>query len=373
MTRIVAFGSASQSLVKARRPLIQALRQSGHKVLACAPDISSQRRKVLNSWGIETASVPMDRQGLNVLADLKTVYALYKLFLAWKPNKAISYNAKPAVYGSIAAWAAGAEPYIIVTGLGRNYSIDTHRARLVRRIMTVLYRAAFSVCKGVFFQNNEDPQLLRRLGALHNGVSTHVTGGSGVDTEDFSLSPVPPHSTFLCLARLIAEKGIREYVAAARRVKQQFPDAVFQLAGHLEPDVPKAVSEAELEEWRNEGTIEYLGYVDDVRSTIAQSSIYVLPTYYREGTPRSILEALSTGRPIITTGAPGCRGTVESGVNGWLVAPKQVDDLAEAMIWMIENKERWPAMGLKSRQLAVEKYEVKVVNRIIMEGMGLNY
>ena len=369
--KIAVCGSASQSLVKVRRPIIQALHRAGHRVLACAPNIPAHRREALNSWGIETASISMRRQGINPLADLRTIYSLYNLFRTWNPDKVLVYNAKPVVYGSLAAWASGAEPYVIVTGLGRNYTVNTPRARFVRGILNSLYRISFSVCEGIFFQNEDDPELLSRHGALPRNVPKHITNGSGVDTEHFAPSPVPEKPTYLCLARLIAEKGIREYVAAARRVKERYPDATFQLAGHFEPDVPGAITEDELQQWTEEGVIEYLGYVDDVRSAIAQASTYVLPTYYREGTPRSILEAMSMGRPIITTDAPGCRGTVESGENGWLVAPKQVDELKEAMCWMIENNEQRRVMGQKSRQLAEEKYDVNVVNQTIMEGMGL--
>jgi glycosyltransferase involved in cell wall biosynthesis len=211
---------------------------------------------------------------------------------------------------------------------------------------------------------------MRDCGALPASAETAIVGGSGVDTEDFQPVPLPDRPVFLCVARLLAEKGIREYVEAARRVKTRHPEARFLLAGGVDDVVPDSVTRDELEVWEQEGTIEYLGYLDDVREGLADAAICVLPSY-REGTPRSVLEALSMGRPVITSDAPGCRETVEPGENGWLVPPRTVDDLAEAMSWMIDHPERWDEMGRASRQLALERFDVDVVNASIVEVMGL--
>jgi glycosyltransferase involved in cell wall biosynthesis len=238
-------------------------------------------------------------------------------------------------------------------------------------VLDLLYRITFSVCEGIFFQNTKDPALLQQRGVLPTNITFQITNGSGVDTEHFCPEPLPEQPTFLCLARLIPEKGVREYAAAAKKVKRQHPNSSFLLAGHMEPNVPDAITEDEIQDWVNEGIIDYRGYVEDVRPLMAQTSTYVLPTYYREGTPRSILEAMSMGRPIITTDAPGCAGTVENKENGWIVSPRDSNQLADAMRWMISHPDQVEQMGMKSRKRATKKYDVDKVNKTIMSEMGI--
>jgi glycosyltransferase involved in cell wall biosynthesis len=351
--------------------MIQAFRRAGHEVLVCAPELAgTEVEATLHDWDVETRSIPLQRQGVNPLQDLRTLWSFYRTFHAWDTDAVFSYNAKPVVYGSVAGRMAGARPYAMMTGLGYAFTVSTWRARLVRGVMQLLYRVAYSACDTVIFQNPDDRALMRECGALSTTTRTAIVGGSGVDTEHFRPVPLPDRPVFLCVARLLAEKGIREYVEAARRVKGRHPEARFLLAGGLDDVVPHSVTEEELESWENEGVIEYLGYLDDVRTGLADAAIYVLPSY-REGTPRSVLEALSMGRPVLTTDVAGCRETVEPGENGWLVAPRSADELADAMDWMVEHPERWDEMGQSSRQLAVERFDVDVVNASIMEIMGL--
>ncbi len=371
MSNIVVFGSASQGLVNARRPIIRALRRNGHQVLACAPDMPESRRKSLHSWGIKTATVPLNRESISPFFDLYTLLKLCKLLSSRNIDIVLSYNAKPAVYGTIAAWVVGAKPYIWVTGLGRNYAVDTCRTRLVRNCLDQLYKIVFRMCRVVFFQNIDDPELLRQRGVLSNSVSTCVTNGSGIDTREYTPKPIPGRFRFLCMARLIPEKGIRDYVEAAKLVKNKYSSVSFLLAGHPEPDIPGAISKEEIQEWENESLVDYRGYVEDVRSLIAEASTYVLPTYYREGTPRSILEAMAMGRPIITTTAPGCEGTVEEGRNGWLVPTKNPEKLAEAMLWMVENQNNVEKMGRMSRKMAELKYSAEKVSEKVISSMSV--
>jgi glycosyltransferase involved in cell wall biosynthesis len=351
--------------------MIQAFRRAGHEVLVCAPGLTgTEVEATLHEWGVDTRSVPLERQGINPFQDLRTLWSLYRTFREWDTEAVFSYNAKPVVYGSVAGRLAGARPYAMMTGLGYAFTVSTWRAQVVRAAMVALYRVAYESCEAVIFQNPDDRALMRDCGALPASAETAIVGGSGVDTEDFQPVPLPDRPVFLCVARLLAEKGIREYVEAARRVKTRHPEARFLLAGGVDDVVPDSVTRDELEVWEQEGTIEYLGYLDDVREGLADAAICVLPSY-REGTPRSVLEALSMGRPVITSDAPGCRETVEPGENGWLVPPRTVDDLAEAMSWMIDHPERWDEMGRASRQLALERFDVDVVNASIVEVMGL--
>jgi len=198
-----------------------------------------------------------------------------------------------------------------------------------------------------------------------------VLNGSGVDTSHFAATPLQSsRPAFLLIARLLGDKGIREYVEAARIVKARHSETRFRLVGDLDTN-PDSVSSDELYEWQAGGAVEYLGKLNDVRSAIADCSVYVLPSYYREGTPRTVLEAMSMGRAIITTDSPGCRETVVEGKNGFLVATRSVDELVAAMEKLIERPDLIERMGVESRRIAEEKYDVHKVNSVIMREMGL--
>lgn len=372
MSRIAIVGNYGPLVLNFRGKMIQAFRRAGNNVLVCAPALAgSDVEDTLNYWGVETHAIGLERQGVNPFQDLRTVRALFRAFQSWEADTVFSYNAKPVVYGSVAGRLAGARCYAMMTGLGYPFTASTWRARLVRVIMVCLYRVAYQCCEAVIFQNPDDRDLMLKFGTLPSSTSTTIVGGSGVDTDHFQPVPLPERPVFLCVARLLAEKGIREYVEAARQIGANHPEARFLLAGDFDSAVPKSVTEHELDTWREEGTIEYLGYLDDVREGIAEAAIYVLPSY-REGTPRSVLEAMAMGRPIITTDVPGCRETVEPSDNGWLVAPCNVDELTDAMSWMIDHPERWEDMGNESRSLALKHFDVEIVNRSIMNLMGLS-
>lgn len=371
MSRIAVVGNYGPRVVDFRGDLIQNCLQEGHDILVCASQLTEQGAgRRLRSWGVETRPIFLKRHGVNPLQDLRTLWDLYRAFRTWKADSVFSVNAKPVVYGSIAGRLAGATPYAMMTGLGHAFTVSTWRARSIRAVMVALYRVAYTSCEAVIFQNDDDRRLMRAYGALPASTTTALVGGSGVDTDHFSPASLPESPVFLCVARLLAEKGIREYVEAARRVKAIHPQAQFLLAGGVDSVVPNSITEQELDAWQEEGTIEYLGYLDDVRDGIAEAAIYVLPSY-REGTPRSVLEAMAMGRPILTTDVAGCRETVESGENGWLVAPRNAKELTDAMSWMINHPERWKGMGTASRSLALERYDIEIVNQSIMNVMGL--
>jgi glycosyltransferase involved in cell wall biosynthesis len=240
---------------------------------------------------------------------------------------------------------------------------------LLRRLIQRLYRFGLSKSRKVFFQNPDDEALFRQLGLLPADIPSCVVNGSGVDVADYALAPLPEKPSFLLIARLLGDKGVREYAQAARKVKAQYPDAVFQLVGWID-DNPDAISQQELDEWVNTGTVEFLGKLADVRPAVADCNVYVLPSY-REGTPRTVLEAMAMGRPVITTDAPGCRETVTDGDNGFLVPVKAVDELAAAMVKFLENPELVAGMGERSRLVAEQKYDVHRVNEFMLGEMGI--
>jgi glycosyltransferase involved in cell wall biosynthesis len=240
---------------------------------------------------------------------------------------------------------------------------------VLKVLVSALYRIALFKAEAVIFQNNDNRDTFTRLKIVPE-KKCFVVSGSGVNLQHFDQMPIksgPP--TFLLIARLLGEKGIREYALAAKMVKEQYPDAIFNLLGPEDPS-PDGVPLQEVQEWHGKGVVRYLGVSNDVRTDLAACHVFVLPSYH-EGMPRTVLEAMSIGRPILTTSAPGCRETVVSGENGFMVPDRDADALAERMIWFIEHRDQWERMGKRSREMAEERFDVRIINRELMEIMGL--
>jgi glycosyltransferase involved in cell wall biosynthesis len=231
-----------------------------------------------------------------------------------------------------------------------------------------LYKAALKRADKVIFQNPDNKQVFIDLGIVPKEKAI-VVNGSGVDVSYFDIKPLPDSPRFLLIARLLGDKGIREYIQAAKLVKKTYRNAVFQLVGPEDPS-PNGISIEELESLNDTNAVEYLGSTDDVRPFIENCSVFVLPSYH-EGLPRTVLEAMATGRPTLTTDVPGCRETVINGENGWLVEKGNVEQLANKMIWFIENQKEWQRMANASRAMAESKFDVHAVNAELLKIMGL--
>jgi glycosyltransferase involved in cell wall biosynthesis len=262
-----------------------------------------------------------------------------------------------------------------VTGLGRVFSQGydkTLKGSFLKRVSVWLYRRAFTGARVVFAYNEADAADIRENFMVADHSLIKIVPGSGVDVDHYAFAPPPlDRPVFLLVARLLKEKGILEYIAAARRIRVLYPAAEFQLLGQLDPDPAAGISPGDIDNWVAEGIIKFLGETTDVRPFLTGCNVFVLPTYYREGIPRSILEAMSVGRAIITTSLAGCSDTVQKGLNGYLVCPRNVDDLTQAMSALAENLPLAEVMGKKSRQLAQAKFDVHLVNEILMERMAL--
>lgn len=367
--KFLLVASLAESLIVFRAPLILALQKAGVDVHVAAPDISADIDEKLRNLGVEVHDVPLRRTGMNVLDDLRTCVALWCLMRRVKPDFFLGYTIKPVVYGGIAAWIAGVpNRFSMITGLGYAFQSGRKNGFLLTLVQR-LYKLALSKMKVVFFQNPDDRDLFRSLLIVSEDARAIVVNGSGVDVDSFSVSPFPDGEVrFLLIARLLGDKGVREYVEAARRVKARYPASRFRIVGWIDEN-PNSISVAELEGWQVDGCIEYIGRLADVRPAIADCSVYVLPSY-REGTPRTVLEAMAMGRPIITTDAPGCRETVVDGENGFLVAVKSVDALEQAMLKFIETPGLIARMGVSARRIAERKYDVHRVNDFMIAEMG---
>lgn len=375
MKFLIVAGRAG-SLTGFRKPLIQALLQQEFQVHAAAPDIISNSiiTDELNSMGVIIHNVPMARTGVSPSADIKTLISLWRIMRKIKPNYVLGYTIKPVIYGSLAACLAKVpHRFALITGLGYAFQDsdgDTKRSR-VRAIAQKLYQYSLKCCQVIFFQNPDDEALFKELRIVSTKQSTIVVNGSGVNLDEYPLAPIPErkYPKFLFIGRLLGDKGIREYAAAAALVKENYPEVEFDLVGRIDIN-PNAIKQSELDIWINDKRLNYFGQISDVKPRIADCSVYVLPSY-REGTPRTVLEAMSMGRAVITTDAPGCRETVADGDNGFLVPVKDADALAQAMLRFIEQPHLVTKMGQRSRVIAEEKYDVHKVNAQMLKGMGL--
>lgn len=370
--RLLLIAGFADSIVPFRGKLIGAMVSAGCEVHVAAPGLAALPG-IASRLGLPQGrlhDIPMARAGTNPLSDARTLVALYGLMRRIRPKAVLPYTIKPVIYGTLAAWLARVPcRFALVTGLG--YAFTGEKQGAVKRLVHLLYRVAMARATKVFFQNPDDDRLFRDTGVLPGRVPSVVVNGSGVDISTFAVVHLPPPpSNFLLIARLLGDKGIREYADAARMIKKSYPGTRFLLVGWIDEN-PDAICQAELDQWVREGVIEFLGKLPDVRQAIASATVYVLPSSYREGTPRTVLEAMAMGRPIITTDAPGCRETVIDGDNGFLVPVRSVDALVEAMLKFIEDPTLAPRMGKRSREIAEEKYDVHKVNAVMLREMGI--
>lgn len=372
---ILIVASTPESLLNFRGTLINSLIDRAFEVHVASPsmDRNINISEALTRRGVKCHTVLLTRTGLNPLEDLRTMISLYRLMKVIKPNFFLGYTIKPVVWGLKAAHLAGIENRVaLITGLGYAFTGKSAGLRkFVQKIARLLYKSSLRKASLIFFQNPDDLNDFSSLGLLDRWCSTKLINGSGVDIEKFSFTLTPPLKTinFLLIARLLGDKGIREYIAAAREILVKYPHARFHLVGGLDTN-PNSILEKEVNSWLKEGVLHWHGALSDVRPWLAKSHVYVLPSY-REGTPRSVLEAMSMGRPIITTDAPGCRETVIEGQNGFLVDVKSVDQLVVAMERFIKQPELIKSMGKRSREIACEKYDVHKVNNVMLKAMGI--
>lgn len=371
VNKALLIASFPDSIVSFRGALIRDIRARGFDVMIAAPNASGVSGLVqwLASVGATFHVIPLRRVSINPLSDARLLFSLYRLFRENAPDLILPYTIKPVIYGLVAGWLARVpRRYALITGLG--YTFAEKRNVFLSWVARSLYRIALGRSHKVFFQNPDDEKLFRQLGILRSDVPSVVVSGSGVNIEHYSVRPHPSgQPVFLLIGRLLGAKGVREYADAARSVRVRASAVRFLLAGWID-DNPDAISQSELSAYVDDGVLEYIGKLDDVRDAIACSTIYVLPSY-REGTPRTILEAMAMGRAIITTDAPGCRETVIDGENGFLVPVKSVDALVDAMMKFIEDPALAARMGRRSREIAEEKYDVNKVNAVMLREMGI--
>jgi len=368
--KICIIGALPSSLINFRGELIKSFLNEGHEVIAIASGSTEIEIDKVEQLGVKYIDYSVQRNGLNPLSDIITLLNFRHIFDTERPDIVLAYTIKPVIWGGIAAkFFPSIKFYGLITGLGFAFQKGDFKRSVLTAIVKILYRFSLSSCKGVIFQNPDNLNVFTNNN-LVDDKKTHLVNGSGVDLCHYQRVALSKKAVFLLVARLLGDKGIREYAKAAKIVKKLYPDAIFQLLGPEDPS-PDGISIREVNQWNVDGYVDYLGEASDVRPYINNCSIFVLPSYH-EGLPRTVLEAMSTGRPILTTNVPGCRETVVNGKNGFLVEKENVEELAEKMIWFIEHPEQWIAMADASYEIAKEKFDVNNVNRKLIKIMGLN-
>lgn len=373
--KIAIIGTVASSILGFRREFIESLLAQGHEVHAFATDYTSESLHSVAAMGAKPVLYRFCRTGMNPLSDAWNTWKLAKQLKALKPDLVFSYFAKPVIFGTLASWLAGIERRTaMLEGLGFIFTDQpegiSRKTRLLRQVQVLLYKASLPLLEKLVFLNPDDPRDL--LVKYKIKVKGHeVLGGIGVDLEQYRYSPPPRLGiSFLFIGRLLKEKGINDFIAAAKLVKGKYPQVTFKVLGGLDEGNPGGVSKAEMDQLIASGLINYPGHVADISERIADSSVFVLPSY-REGVPRSTQEAMAIGRPVITSDVPGCRETVIDGVNGFLIPPWQPQALAEKMFYFIENPEEIERMGLESHRLAQNKFDVHEVNRRLQKILSI--
>lgn len=373
--RICIIGNQAFSLLNFRGQLISDMVEKGYEVLALAPDYDESSSSAVRALGAFPVDFSLSRTGMNPVRDTLDTLRLAFLLRRLKPDITLGYAIKPVIYGTLAAWLARVPRRIaMIEGLGYVFTPlegpDPLRRRALKGIVFMLYAAGLRKANLVFFLNKDDLEEFSKK-RLIGPTKAFLLGGIGVDLNEWRPMPfVTNPMTFILAARLLREKGIVEYAGAARIIKLKYPDTRFILLGSLDSN-PGALSRAEIEAWIAEGVLEWPGHVPDVRLWMAKASVFVLPSYYREGVPRSTQEMMAMARPVITTDAPGCRETVIDGENGFLVPVRNAEALATAMEQFILNPSLIEEMGKASRRIAEERFDVQKVNRVILREMGL--
>jgi glycosyltransferase involved in cell wall biosynthesis len=374
MKHVLIFASYGPSLINFRLALIKKLISRGYKVSVASPrdKFSNNLQKKLKDLGVDICIFKLSRIGLNIFKDFISLLEIYRILVNLKPNVVISYTAKPVIYsGFILKFFKKINYYPLITGLGYAFSeSNSIKQKIFKFLIIKLYTYGLKSSDKIIFQNKDDQALFFKLKIFKKKNLSGVVNGSGVDLNLYPLTNLPSKPIFLMIARLLVDKGVREFVEAAKIVRLRFPNAKFKLVGGLDQN-PSSISSKELHLWINQGNIEYLGELKSVQSILQSSKFFVLPSY-REGTPRSILEALSTGRPVITTNSPGCRETVIHGKNGLLVPVRNATALAKAMIKLLNEKEETlKKMAKESYLIAKNKFEIGKVNKSMLKTMNL--
>jgi len=357
-----------------RRELLETIVARGHDVVVISPEPAHVMSGPLAASGVRYQEWPVSRTGIAPRDDTRALARLHRILATERPDVMLVYQIKAVLLAPLAARLARVRRVVaLVNGLGAVFDNHGFGRTWKAKVARTVYAASLRAVDEIVFQNPDDPQYLRTARLLPARAHWRVVPGTGVDLQ--KLAPQPPHldpPTFTLVSRLLVSKGIRELVTAAHMIRREHPAARFRLVGQLEAnDHPDGIRRAELDQWIASGLVEYLGFTDDVAGVLRETTVFVLPSYYREGIPRTNLEALAAARPIVTTDWVGCRETVVEGVNGFLIPPKDATALAERLGRYLRDPELVTSHGRASRALAEQKFDIRHVNELMCEALGV--
>jgi glycosyltransferase involved in cell wall biosynthesis len=366
--KFILISPKNRTVYNFRGELIKEIISKGYEVIATGPNKDGLDK--IEELEVRFEHIPLNKTGINLLADFKYFFKLWLLFKKEKPDITLGYTIKPIIYGAIAAKLAGVKNISsMVTGVGYVFTSKSLKAKVIRLYVSILYRIGFKCSDTVIFQNADDLKEFTKLGLLKK-KKCRIVSGSGVNMQKFKPVKFPETLTFFMLSRVMFNKGIREYLQAAKKVKDNHPEVSFILLGAIE-NIQDSLTFNDLQPYISNGIIEYYGETDKVSDYYKLCSVYVLPSY-REGMPRTVLEAMAMARPIITTDVPGCKETVIDGYNGFLVTVQDVDSLVNKMEWFVNNQDKIIEMGQASYNLCLEKFDVNNVNQKMLIYMNIN-
>ena len=366
--RILIVSSIDISLLRFRGKLIELLVKNGCEVFLVAPSYSLQTKNKLMQLGAVTLTVPMSRSGLSLVKDWSTYAGLKSVILENMIDLVFPYTIKPVMYASLAGRRLHVPVVGLVNGLGYVFTANSTRQRLLRRVIVPAYRYCVAKNKAMLFQNIDDQEYYLQNRLLNEGIQTSVVDGSGVDLNEFQWrEPRGAFNVRFCfVGRLLVEKGIQHFVEAAAQLKRSWPEAEFHVYGEIQPDSKNSITMAELAPAIEAGTICFHGRVENIGFELGKMDVIVSPSWYREGVPRSLLEALSVGLVIIATDMPGCRETIVEGINGFFVTPRDTESLITTMVKVLEQRDKVESMSKASRRLAEKRFDVHKVNAEIV-------
>lgn len=355
--RIALVCNTAWAIYTYRQGVLRMLTARGAQVTIIAP--RDRTFEPLTAMGCRCVELPVASKGTDPRQDFKTLAALYREYRATRPHIVFHYTIKPNIYGSLAAMLARVPSIAVTTGLGYVFIQKSRTAQVAK----LLYRFAFRFPREVWFLNRDDHEAFLHENLLAHPDRARRLHGEGVDLDEFAFQPLPARAdfVFILIGRLLWDKGVAEYVEAARRIRAKYPHARFQLLGPVGVDNPSAISRTDVQKWEAENIVEYLGEANDVRPLVAAADCVVLPSY-REGVPRTLMEASAMGRPIVATDVPGCREVVEDGVNGLLCEVKNADSLTEALERMLTlSAGEREVMALRGREKVTSEFDEKNV------------
>lgn len=371
--KFLLIGGFASSLINFRGPLLRRLVQD-FEVYAAAPFIDDDTQRKVEAIGAICISTQFDRTGLNPVNDIKAYFQFRAVLKALNPDYVLAYTIKPVIFGLRAAKFRGAKRYALITGKGSGFEAKNFVGQLIKLVVKELYTSTLKSVDGVVFQNDEDKGFFERERILSKDVKSVVIKGTGVDLDHYRSHGKTSDGTkvkFLFIARLIKEKGIPELLTATKILRETYNNFEVQLLGWFDPN-PGGVSKAEIEQMHDSGLVNYLGTTDDIRPYMDAADVFVLPSYYNEGLPRTIQEAMAMKKPIITTNHPGCKETVEEGRNGFLIPIKDATQLAKAMKYFLDNPSEIEKMGMESYKMAQDRFDVHKINEQLINFMQLN-